>query len=1066
MARNVILLIATLAVLAVGFAGYVFLLDDPTFEDRAGRAAIDELPMEAATGGQTLSVANVLEVSPGEGVELTFYDDQTGLPTQRFVCREWTPVAGTTNEVAVSGPQLKLWLRNGMIATLSAAEGYLTVDRLETGPGQPRFGSLRGDVRIEVDRSTQRDRLPLEQRPDDLLTVVLDDLRFDLDLGEVRSDGPLEIVSRDFELAGTGLDLVWNRVENMVESLRIRQGEHLVLRRGAGLFETPRTAAGSAPAEQAVAAESAYECTLTGQVVVEQYEGERLVGGLTAEQLRLLFDVGRDAGRPAAADGLPYRSEQAVATLAPAEEETRAAPGLPVVESVATLERRLVVQWAGPLRLDPVAPVAGGPLRRQFEADGEVVTLTHADGRVACGRLEYYDETQQVWLHAQPDGRVDFSMGERLAASAGSVYIARTEGVVKLIGDVDLRAASDKADDAGLRTITCSLWAELKLAAAPAREVGAVAGPTELLSYGRLESATFVGTACVSLGEQALSAERIAVHFNQAGEEQSFEMGLRRAVAAGNVRLEQRDQSLESAELEIVFGTTAEGKLYPRQFDATGSVVLARGRSWLRGQRVQAWLAPEPPDAASGGPAFALRTIDITDDAELRDPKNKVAARGRRIRAEFSGRNNFERADVFGTALQPGVVHTTPYTVDGGQIVLDRAAQTLNVDGRARLRFKAARGLAGQRRTQPMPVVVNCDRLLHIDGHRNTVHFEGNVVAESGAEKLLADGLTLLLEDVVADVPPAGDEQQLPPLMQVLAQARQAFGRSRAAGRDDWLDLRGDGYEGGRKEPVRLVAENALVQSETHAPNDPVPVVHSSIGAPWFEVDIVRREIITRGETTLLVRNHRLEMSDGDASEALGLPSALVTDGPSQTAMRCTEGMIYALGPEDATRRDSVLFQGDVVFRHRADLDLLDAQQLLPAAPDDPDVASRVRTRDTWMECDRLECVFVVRGGGAAEPGPAAGQGGMQLAQLLASGNTELRDEQDATVRSVFARRIEFDRDHGVLRVLGTERAHARIYEEDRRTAEVRSLVGEEFVIDLVAGTVRTGPTRGEFSVR
>jgi hypothetical protein len=243
MARNVILLIATLAVLAVGFAGYVFLLDDPTFEDRAGRAAIDELPMEAATGGQTLSVANVLEVSPGEGVELTFYDDQTGLPTQRFVCREWTPVPGTTNEVAVSRPQLKLWLRNGMIATLSAAEGYLTVDRLETGPGQPRFGSLRGDVRIEVDRSTQRDRLPLDQRPDDLLTVALDDLRFDLDLGEVRSDGPLEIASRDFELAGTGLDLVWNRVENMVESLRIRQGEHLVLRRGAGLFETPRPAA-------------------------------------------------------------------------------------------------------------------------------------------------------------------------------------------------------------------------------------------------------------------------------------------------------------------------------------------------------------------------------------------------------------------------------------------------------------------------------------------------------------------------------------------------------------------------------------------------------------------------------------------------------------------------------------------------------------------------------------------------------------------------------------------------------------------------------------------------------
>jgi hypothetical protein len=495
--------------------------------------------------------------------------------------------------------------------------------------------------------------------------------------------------------------------------------------------------------------------------------------------------------------------------------------------------------------------------------------------------------------------------------------------------------------------------------------------------------------------------------------------------------------------------------------DARGSVLLARDRSWLRGRQVQAEMAPAPPQPGPDAPDFVLTTLNIVGDAELRDPRNQVAARGEQIFAVFTGLNELSHGFVRGTAERHGLVHRSPYTVGGEQVDLDWESQTLHVGGPARLKFKTVRSLQGQRREKPTAVDVRCGESLDIDGIRNTVHLVGQVVAVSGAEQLRADTLTLLMEDVEQG---EAQEPQRPALRELLRQARRALEQGAGGqGERDWLDLSDEQSGRLRKEPVRLIARNALVQTETYDPGDELPAVHSSISAPLLEVDIARREIVTRGVTRLGLINRRLAGDESQESELLGIPSALITRGPSQTAIQCAGSLTYALGEERPQRRDAVLLEDDVLFVHRTGAEMVNLEQMFPQGQIDTDLLSRLASRNSSLQCDRLECGLLVGGAGEDESAPAAGGSATRLTWLLAAGQAYLRDEQDDMIREVWANQLDLDRPLGLIRVLGTPRVYARIYESNRQTEESRVIVGEEFIIDLRANTIRTGQTRGEF---
>ncbi len=1046
MVRNLVLAVATLAVLVLVFVGYGLLVSTPAAE-RAEQRGVAELQKPEQTTTQPLKVGDLVSIPAGGKIMFRRYDDKTGRPRDMFLCREWQPVPGSKSEILVSEPELALRLPGGMIATIAAAEGQITVERLEESQMRPKLGWLAGDVRMVVDRETAVERSPAAERPEDIITITLPRLSFDLELGELKTDERIAVVAEDFELAGTGLHLIWNQSANRIETLTLAQGEQFVLYAAAGLFGL-KTESGDAAETQPGPTTRAkrkprparpptgYDCVLTGGLVAEQYHASERVGGLDADEVHLLFDVS-GAGQ----------FGQASATSAPASRPARE-------------ERdRLVVRWSGPLTLGPVpAGEPDEPNRRRFEAVGHPVVMTRGDGTVRCGKVAYHDDTQRVWLYPAESGAVEFGLGPSLSATAQSVFIDRAARIVKLIGDVALRSRRGGAQ-ARVSSISSTYWAELHLAESTAAAESDAANA--LVDVGNLRSATFVGDVAVDLGGQQLSTHQLDVTFRPDAAGRSFEESLDTALACGSVVLTSGKGQIEAGQLALAFALSPEKNLYPREMDATGAVMIRRDRARISGERVSARLEPPPAGPADKQPAFVIRSLEIHEAADLVDPDNKLAARGDSIVAAFEGLNRLTTAAVTGTTDTPGLVHARPYTVRGQRIDIDRGAQTLHVDGPSRLTLRTQRSLQGQQRGEPVPVVVTSERRLHIDGQRNTVRLEGQVVAQTEAEQLQSETLTLLLEDVADTAAP----ETRPAWQEAWRQARRLLGTDqREPAADDLFAVdAADDRERIRKEPVRLTADQALVLSETYEDDDPQPIVHASIAAPLLEVDIVNRQIVTTGLTDLLMTDRRGVQETDTARDALGLPSALLSRGASQSAMRCNGRMTYTLGPDGPGRRDTVVFEDEVVFVHRTGKEMVNIAEMLPQVADHPELLDAVQSRNAALECDRLECWFAAdEADTATRRGGALTRAALRLAALTARGRVYMRDQLATEIREIHADWLEFNREQGRVEVHGRPGVAARIYVQDKRTGRFDPHTGQHVVVNLRDGTIRSGRIEGE----
>ncbi|TWT41275.1 OstA-like protein [Phycisphaerae bacterium RAS1] len=1055
------------------------------------RGAAATLPNQPAGGKPTaMDVADGVTLPGGGGISFTVYDEHSGRPTDRFRCDTWVPVQDSPNEVYVKNPELTLLLPSGMTATISAEEGQIMAERIQKSQGKPKMGWLRGDASIVIDRGTGADRSAPETRPSDLITIRMDRIEFDLELGRMRCPDSVRVVSVDYEIVGADLDLEFNRADNRVQQLRLDRGDHLVLRTagtgfgglfGAGRATATQPVAATMPAAQAAAAAApktakkrgarpaGYRCVLTGDVVADQYIGEQRVGGLEADEIAITFDMGG--------------SEDAALRRAPAA----SAPVAPATQASEN-EQRLVVHWRGPLVMTPAdAPARPGPARRRFEAAGRRVSLEQGEGFVLCNRLEYFDETQQAWLYAD-GGRIEFGRGAALRATADSVYIDRRKNIVKLVGTIELDSApSDSATPRANQpagkprpqgsTIRCEQWAELKLSDAHSESQPAASRPAGV-DLARFDWARFAGNVRVGMSAQTLTSDELHVTLKPG---QTFEQSLDVADARGNVRLAGERQSLQCARLHAEFAIH-DGRAYPHAIQAAGSVMIRRGRTEVRGGRVEAELGP--PVAAEGEVRdFALRTVDIFDRAELRDPENKVAARGSHIRAWFSGASELVRARVSGRDEQLGMVESSPYVVRGEQIDVDRGRQTVLVNGPSSLSFESRRGLSGAEHSKAQTINVAAAQSLSIDGDANLVVFTGDVQARSRSEQLQADRLTLYLQDAVepaAAPPPASDTQSpsdedVPPEITlrpdeiasaVLPSGLAACVRTALALSSFVPPDRAKPPEPAptqRKEPTRVVAENAIVRTISASSDGAPPQTEAEIYAPnRLEADLLRRIITTAGQTVLLTTNRRLAGDAEAVREAAGAASSLIGGGPSQTAMQCDEGMTYTLGADGPNRRDLVLLSGGVRFVHRAGREMLNIEEVLPQLRGDSKSLAELKSRRTTLNCDRLECEFIAEP--AADRGQAPGGAPLRLAWIMAGGSAYLRDQQGAGVREVIGETLEFSREAGLVRVRGSERSQARIYFENAATGQHdQPMVGNELVIDLKTNAVRAGPLQMEF---
>ncbi len=1152
MIRKTIIYIVLAGLIGVGYWGFVELTSDPLDPSRGQTETA--LPQNLQhTSDQRLSVEGI-DVQPGRKMELTQRDEHTGRATARFRFDTWEPVGDDKRQIRVEKPELTMLMPSRMVAHITAERGQIFVEKVDQPQQRPQRGRLTGGVTITLERRSTLEPQPDEESSEAPILIELENLNFDIDVGELSTDprGKVDVRHPDFELAGRGLFLEWSQADNRVNQFTLRHGDHLVLFTASDMLQEvagPSRSATTQPAPTSQNAEparptaqlgrkrrrraGAYQIVLQKNVVANQFAGDQRVGGLSADIVRLLIDLGRGPGEAAATEAdapTSMPTTQPGSTTQPAD--------LGPVAMNQPERNRVVVTWEGPLRMWPLPDddIAGTPRRRRadasaptkprrhFEAVGNPVVIEQQNASVTCGRVEVRDEVGRIWLGPAADGRVHFRRGENVAMTAGSVFIDQEIGLIKLVSDVRLESGAR-----GSSAIACDLWAELRIASSS--EQATLAEPLDAgaaTDWNRLRRARFVGNVAVQLSGQRLRADELETSFREQGTpDDAIEQLLDTVVATGDVALRDRDGAFLCTRLELAMGHTPRGRAYPQRAYAVGGVTIERGRSRITGDEVTARmeanepplpfeLGPEPLPVTSQPAVVAksskvwLRDLVVDGNAVLRDPRNRVAARGTRIVAAFVGENTLRSAQVEGTADRWAAVYAQPYRVDGATIHLDQDQQAMWVDGPSKLRFSSQRSLRGTQTRSAVPVVVTSRERMRVDVVNDRVVFEGDVAARSGAESLGAERLTLTLRDAAPE--PSLPEAERPSRSPIGAMVRLAWRTWEASGRrsepvtatgekqiatsaadrlaqrvrplrqlfggvssndDAGAFVRTDSRSQVRKEPYRLIAvgsgatgetliDQVVFRTEMFQPGIAMPVATAEIIAPTIEADVPGRQITTRGQTSLAMTSRRMPSPEGRPSRVdASMPVAISSRGPSQSVIGCEQSMTYSMGEAepDGSRRDVVLFQGDVRFVHVAGPEMVNLRSEVPGLTESQ--INQLRGRHTDLTSDRLECGFVL----GVRPGGASTESGMRLNWMLATGNVQLVDREKPAIRTMLCHQLEFKRDDQLISVRGSGARPAQLTLEDQQRSTISEpFVGSEITIDLAKNEIRApGRARGAF---
>jgi len=237
--RTLVVASATLAILLVCFSMYQYTQVEPVPPGTGPRTRLPSTPEELAafgrqspaeTAGVPIGPGGKGAVGPGQNVKLTIYAPEGTKARMEIEVDDWTPRPGTVEEFQLTRPRIRMRTNDGNAVRVTANEGVIEARRERGGSLDPRRGRLAGEVVIEFDRLSEKQRaaLPPERRetidPADVVRVELAEMEFDIEYSKVVVPGELRLTASDVSLAAQSVEIRFNDAENRVESLRIAGG--------------------------------------------------------------------------------------------------------------------------------------------------------------------------------------------------------------------------------------------------------------------------------------------------------------------------------------------------------------------------------------------------------------------------------------------------------------------------------------------------------------------------------------------------------------------------------------------------------------------------------------------------------------------------------------------------------------------------------------------------------------------------------------------------------------------------------------------------------------------------
>ena len=437
MRRRILLVLTTLAALLGAF--YVYALV-------AGREGLDAPrgPNAPALASPTTTPANEGQgpVRDAQDVEI-FVRDERGRLQGVYWAERWDRRADGAQ--VLTKPRIELYQKDGQQIILRADKAELYGQELNKGVNVRR-AKLNGHVTIYFDPSRQPDRLPVEQRPDEIVRIFVEDVDVDREHLTITTDKQVTVFSPEADIYGRGMTINWNESPRELRLLRIEHGEYMAVYNvpteldmialpggpTTGPATSPTTGPTTGPTSVPAGSQPA---TAPGKPLPSsQYQAEfhdgvkvihrnrRLSG---ADVLRLKFDWDDSWRKGSGSDNFldplrrKRRGEAVAATTGPATapSATTRSGGPPATHPAATQPgpdaEPMEIYWTGPLVIVPTGRTET-PSRRTYDlsAEGKRVVLTDVRATALCRRFNYQHPRRSGWLEGAPGQPVRLLLSE------------------------------------------------------------------------------------------------------------------------------------------------------------------------------------------------------------------------------------------------------------------------------------------------------------------------------------------------------------------------------------------------------------------------------------------------------------------------------------------------------------------------------------------------------------------------------------------------------------------------------------------------------------------------------
>jgi lipopolysaccharide export system protein LptA len=691
--RTLVVASATLAILLVCFSIYQYSQLDPGAAAKLGQSRPSPAPTEplaASQPGQGVDPPGVVvgqaTIGAGQKIQMTLYPREGDRAQFEIAADDWTPVAGSSNEFVLRGPEVRMCTNDGHPVRIAAAKGVLETERKAGGGLAVRRGKLTGGVEIDYDRLTMAERaqLPEELRsqpdPKEIVHIELEELDFDLEWSKLIVPGPLRLSAADVELQAADVEIRFNEAEDRVEQMRIRRGGRLELRgqgeqlglsipavdetgerrltlvewlrasiqskldaqaQMAAAQEAPPTAPAVTTTEDGVPVVRAdakererpprppirYYARFEGDVSAVQRVGDTASARLDADALEIVRDVtDKERGRVRSA---PQPSIT--------EGDTSAAPA----DDTVTLEwtERMVVEACS---ADDQR--CSGSFRSRITAHGSPARISNPEGDAACTRLTFDPDGDEVWLDGDEDKPVAVRYADQGTVSGVAVYSRRQgdDTYLRVTGPGRLARESAEValprepsgverEDQSTIDFTDQMEVHGRLVTRTTVDF------TGLITKRRqrvLDRASFAGRVSMRQGDAILEADKVDLAFGTGRHLHRDRQTIDRITGRGHVVMKQGEDRLLCQELDMSLAVDADGRTVPRTVTAVGDVAAEQGQREIKARDklvVDFELTHRPPapfDAAKAYAEAVKAGADPTQiDWEARQREHEQASR-------------------------------------------------------------------------------------------------------------------------------------------------------------------------------------------------------------------------------------------------------------------------------------------------------------------------------------------------------------------------------------------------------------------------------------------------------